>query len=128
MIRYDINENDFISINQSTVSPSIYLDHWALRAISEEKHIGDRFISIIKKNNGTLMISLLNLFEFSNDTDYNHAKEAEILIESLLPNIFFIEIDPFKVIDNENKLLNGASPFPPHSDRDFLKAFSLFKP
>jgi len=127
MIKYNICQNSSISIEQCTVKPSVYLDHWALRNISEDNKLRDELVKILKDKNGTLMLSKLNLLEFTQVKDIEQGQAAEALIESILPNIFFIEIDPFMVIENEDQLLNGALPFPPHADMELFKSFTQLK-
>lgn len=74
------------------------------------------------------MLSWLNLVEFTKVTDSYQARAAEALVEDLLPNVFFFEVNPFTVIEAEDTLLAGADPFPPHADAQFLSAFIALKP
>jgi len=74
------------------------------------------------------MLSWLNLAEFTKLTNRKQAERAENLVNEILPNVFFIEINPFTVIERENELLNGGIPIPPHADTDFLRAFATLKP
>ena len=60
--------------------------------------------------------------------DTAQARAAEALVEDVLPNVFFFEVNPFTVIDCEDALLAGADPFPPHADKQFLRAFTALKP
>lgn len=109
-------------------SPAVYLDHWALRDISEDQTLSKRFTSAILSRQGTLCLSWLNLVEFTKVTDIAQGRAAEELIESVLPNVFFFEVNPFTVIESEDRLLAGSEPFPPHADTGFLRAFVSLSP
>lgn len=128
MIRYRIDDNQRLQIEQVGTAPTVYLDHWALRHISTTDNLRAQFVEHLLACEGTLMLSWLNLAEFTKVTDRKQAEAAEKLVNELLPNVFFIEIDPFTVIERENKLLNGGFPIPPHADTDFFKAFTALKP
>jgi hypothetical protein len=78
--------------------------------------------------NGTLALSWLNLAEFSKLTSQQQARQTEALIEAILPSVFFLEIDPFKVRDRENKLLAGGPARPPHECPELLKALIALRP
>lgn len=110
------------------VSPAVYLDHWALRKVSESETLKKRMVSSLQSRNGTLTLSVLNLAEFAKVTIGEQAENAESLIEAILPNVFFIETDPFMVITKEDELLAGGPPVPPHVDMDFIRAFAKLKP
>jgi hypothetical protein len=128
MIRYLIDDNQKLRIEQVGTSPTVYLDHWALRHISTTDNLRTQFVEHLLASGGTLMLSWLNLAEFTKVTDRKQAESAENLVNEILPNVFFIEIDPFTVIEREDKLLNSGVPIPPHADTDFLRAFSTLKP
>ncbi len=87
-----------------------------------------RLVAGIKRRGGSLALSWVNIAEFSKVTDGMQVRAAEDLIEELLPNVHFLEVDPFKVIDREDALLAGGPPAPPHLDPDALKAMTLLKP
>ena len=108
--------------------PSVYLDHWAWRKFSESEILGKRFTMALNSRNGTLVLSWLNLMEFTKVTDKTQARAAENFLEANLPRVFFMEIEPFSVIQRENELLAGGKPVPPHADVKFLVEFSNFKP
>jgi hypothetical protein len=127
MIRYTVNESNGLSIEQFEIAPTVYLDHWAIRLLSDDKPLQDNFISLMKAQKATLMLSWLNLVEFSQVEDTKAHKRAEEFVELLLPNIFFMEVNPFMVISRENELLNGGQPLPPHADKGFVKEFSFLK-
>lgn len=128
MIEFTFNSNNELGIGQVEIFPTVYLDHWALRRISESEPLAMRMVSALKSNHGTLALSILNLAEFAKVTDTAQAEKAESLIEAILPNVFFIEFEPFVVIKREDELLAGAPLFPPHADMDFLLKFAQRKP
>lgn len=121
-------EGDIIRAGQQLTSPSVYLDHWALRDISEDALLGTRLTTALQERNGTLALSWLNLCEYSKITVDGQARKAAYLLERNLPRLFFIEIEPFRVIQRENQLLTGGPRVPPHSDESLLHAFTCLKP
>lgn len=128
MIEFKINTNDKLVVRQQAVPPVVYLDHWALRTFSEGETLARRIVSALQSSNGTLVLSALNLAEFSKLTIGEQAKNAESLIEAVLPNVFFIEFDPFVVIKKEAELLAGGPPVAPHADTDLLRMLAKLKP
>jgi hypothetical protein len=128
MINFEIDGNGELKVGQQDFLPSVYLDHWALRRLSEDTTLANRLISALKSNNGTLAISVLNLIEFSKVKDAQQARMAENLIEAILPQVFFLSFNPFDVIEMEDALIAGGHPIPPHGDFDFLEAFAHLKP
>ena len=46
--------------------PLIYLDHWAVRRLSENPVYGNRFLTAFK-HRGTVMFSLMNVTEIARD-------------------------------------------------------------
>lgn len=120
-------DGDDIRAGQRATSPFVYLDHWALLEFSENAMQGTRFVEALQARNGTLALSWLNLCEFSKITVAEQATKAECLLERILPQLFFIEIEPFRVIQRENELLAGGPRVPPHSDESFLRAFTYLR-
>ena len=117
-----------LELGQGDISPTIYLDHWALRMFSESQALSDRLTAALKQENGTLALSWLNLAEFTRVTDKEQASKAGTLLEKILPNIFFLEVDFGEVIRREDDLLAGGKLIPPHFDLDLLRMFSQIKP
>jgi hypothetical protein len=128
MIAYKINANERIELVQKDISPSVYLDHWAWRHISENIALSNRFTNALKAQKGTLVLSWINACEFTQVTDKEQTIAAENFLEANLPQVFFMETQPFSVIDREDKLLSGGPPSPPHADMEFLLAFGKLKP
>ena len=121
MIELSINETGEPHVTMQTSSPTVYLDHWALREISANNELSTRLIEGIRARRGTLAISWLNLAEFTKITDEKQARNAESLIEGILPQVFLLQVDFAKVIKREKRLVQGASPSLPPADEKFLK-------
>ena len=128
MIDISIDATGELRAGQRDAKPSVYLDHWALLDFSEDERLADRLTTALETHNGTLMLSWLNLGEYSKITNQEQARKAEALVEKNIPRLYFIEIEPFRVIDRENKLLAGGSPEPPHGDGSLLRELVHLKP
>lgn len=128
MIEFTFNEQGELVISQRDVSPTVYLDHWALCQFSENQKLADRLTEELNYRNGTLALSWLNLIEFTKMTIEEQARKAENLFESNLPRVFFLEVEPFAVIRREDDLLASGPPTAPHADLELLHVFSQFKP
>lgn len=128
MLRFSISADSILEVKQQMQTPAVYLDHWALRFFSEEGILRERQVNAMGATHGTLVLSWINLLEFARVTDIAEGKLAESLIDEVLPNIFFIEANPFKVIDREDSMIAGSGVGPPHSDSDMMKAFANLKP
>ena len=79
---------DGVHVRQSFDSPTVYLDHWAIRMFSDEPSLQDRFVNALMSRCGTLLLSNTSLVEFARATDARHCRDAEKFLERLLPNIF----------------------------------------
>jgi hypothetical protein len=128
MIEFTINKRGDLEVVQRDISPTVYLDHWALRRFSENPALATRLTAALKSRNGTLALSWLNLVEFTRVKVEEQARHAENLFEANLPQVFFLEVEPFTVIRREDELLAGGPPTPPHADLEFLDAFTQLKP
>lgn len=125
MIRLSTDDNTPLRVDQWCETPTVYLDHWAIRKLSENKLQSSRFVTAVRAKNGTVALSWLNLVEFSRVSDNDQVRAAGEMVHNLFPNLFFMEINPFEVIKNENRLLAGDAPSPPHADKELLKEFFL---
>jgi hypothetical protein len=128
MIEFTINKRGYLEVVQRDVSPTVYLDHWALRRFSENPALATRLTAALKSRNGTLALSWLNLAEFTRVKVEKQALHAENLFEANLPRVFLLEVEPFAVIRREDELLAGGPLVPPHADVEFLDAFTHLKP
>lgn len=125
MVRREMNADGVPIVIQQDLSPTVYLDHWALRKFSQDSVLAKRFTRTLEGRGGTLALSWLNLAEFSKVTDQDQGKMAEEFCAANFPRIFFLDSDPFSVIQREDEILSGRIrvPVPPHADAGFLSAF-----
>lgn len=128
MIELSIKDTGDLNVGMQSPSPTVYLDHWALRQFSENKELANRLSSGLTSRRGTLAISWVNLAEFTKVTVEDQARKAESLIEATFPRVFLLDVNPFLVIERENRLLAGTPPTPPHADVDSLKAIIGLNP
>lgn len=110
------------------LSPSVYLDHWALRYFSENQHLADQLVKFVIDLSGTFCISLAIILEFTKISSKETANKANNILENIFPNIFFLESDPFAVIENEGNILKGDYSKPPHGDFNLLRIPLLLSP
>ena len=110
-----------LKVTQSITAPSVYLDHWALRCISES----DRFAGILSeallRRCGTLVLSWLNVVEFSKVADENQRRMADSFVNSIAENVYWLDPDFFTVVKREESQANQGSD--PHSDWEFLDLY-----
>jgi hypothetical protein len=128
MLTISIDNDGRLIATQRDSSPTVYLDHWALRELSTTPNLAERFVAALKPRKGALALSCTNLIEFCNVTDDRQARRAEELLEASLPHVFFLEMDPFLVQKREDQLLRGGSPRPPHEDRELFTTLLRLKP
>jgi hypothetical protein len=129
MLTMSIDDDGRLVATQRDSSPTVYLDHWAFRELSTTPALAERFVAALKLRNGTLASSCTNLIEFCNVTDDQQTRRAEELLEATLPHVFFLEMDPFLVQKREDELLLlGAPPRPPHEDRELFTTLFRLKP
>lgn len=104
--------------------PTVYLDHWAWRKISETEHLATRFAYALKALQGTLAFSWLNVIEFGRLSDEQQTTRADALLDDVLPRIFMLTPAFHKVIGTEDRLMTaGEKVIAPHADLLSLKAF-----
>ena len=111
-------------VRQSFVSPSVYLDHWALRLFSDEAQLQDRLVTTLQRQGGTLLLSNFSFAEFARDDDRRHTIAAEEFIERLLPNIFLTDFAIDKVHEQEQQEHDNVRRFWPPADLPQLKLFA----
>jgi hypothetical protein len=111
-------------VRQSFTSPSVYLDHWALRLFSDDLGLQDRFVDSLMRLGGTLLLSNFSFAEFARDDDRRHTIAAEQFIERLLPNIFLTDFAFDKVNEQELKEEDNLRRLWPPADLPQLKLFA----
>lgn len=124
MITFTAYKDVGLRVDQCCVPPTVYLDHWAWRRISESELLTEQFSSSLKSRGGTLALTWLNLIEFSKVTDNNQAFKADALLDKILPHVSFLNPNFFSVINEEDKLQHGGEPTAPHADLVTLKYFA----
>jgi len=68
--------------------PVVYLDHWAVRLLSDKEVLGDNFASALHRAGGTLLFSQANLFEFAAMNSIGTARQVERFLEKVLPALY----------------------------------------
>jgi hypothetical protein len=113
--------NDGFRIRQSFESPTVYLDHWAIRKFSDDLRLQNRFIGALKKKGGTLLISIVSLLEFTSPEDRRHCFDTEQFFNRVMPNLFFTDLAFDKIINKESGEVNNEKRFWPPADLNTLK-------
>lgn len=108
---------------QTFISPTIYLDHWAIRLFSDDIILQDRLVSVLLTQGGTLLISNFSFAEFARNDDRRHSLAAEEFIERLLPNIYFTDFAFDKLHEQEQHEPDNSQRFWPSADLPQLKLF-----
>jgi hypothetical protein len=116
--------SDGVHVRQSFDSPTIYLDHWAIRMFSDNPNIQDRFVNALMSRRGTLLLSNMSFAEFAQATDARHCRDAENFLERLLPNIFLSNFYLDEVLKQEQLAPNNIKRFWPPADLPQLKFFA----
>ena len=111
-------------VRQQLVAPSVYLDTWAIRVFSETAALGERLRTAILRAQGTLVLSDINLVEFTSMSDPSHTLEAGRLFDSLLPHLFLMRCDPTLVIEREVEVLKQKRHQSPVGDTRALAEFA----
>jgi hypothetical protein len=106
----------------------VYLDHWALRMFSEDSSLAARLQAALVARSGSLAVSWTNLGEFAKVADGASVRKAEDFLEALLPHLFFLESDPFRVIEREDEVLSGTKRVLPHADQGLLAEVIKLRP
>lgn len=99
-VRFEINGGR-LQVIQSFDFPAVYLDHWAIRQLSSDAILGNRFLGALKASGGSLVISHVNLAEITGANDPRHADAIARFLEAVLPNIYFAMFDVEKAIEQE---------------------------
>src|SRR5215510_10816675 len=100
MIEFTILSNGGVGLLHTPTHPTVYLDHLGYGTFAEDGASAERFIRALKARGGTLMVSWVNVAEFAK-ASARTAAAAEAFLERLLPNLGFLEGNPFTVIQRE---------------------------
>jgi len=113
-----------VHVKQSFDSPTVYLDHWAIRLFSDDHELQDRLVNAVMAKGGTLLLSTFSFSEFTKASDARHCSVAEKFVERLLPNIFLTDFALDKVNEQELTEQDNARRFWPTADLPQLKLFA----
>jgi hypothetical protein len=112
---------------QTNEPPTIYLDHGVLMSIAEDTSLATRFIVTLKNQHGTLALSWVNLAEFAKIRDQRQVRAVEQFVDAILPQLFFIAVDPWAVIRSEDEVLQGHKTQSKWGHVELLKLFVIRK-
>ena len=88
----------------------MYLDHWAIREISSNKIYSQKFVADLKRHHGDLCLSYLTFLECSRNDD-DQIGQIEDLIETALPNVITLALEPLEVIEKSRAALVPGLPW-----------------
>jgi len=111
-------------VRQSFDSPTVYLDHWAVRLFSDDHRLQDSLVETLLAKHGTLLLSNFSFAEFARNDDPRHAVAAEEFIERLLPNIYLTDFALDKLNEQERQEADNFRRFWPPADLPQLKLFA----
>jgi hypothetical protein len=119
-----VGPDDRPYVRQELAHPAVYLDTWALRMFAEDDPVlGVRFRDALQRARGTLVLSSLNIAEFTFDVA-SHARAVGAYIDTLYPQLFFSHFNAFEVIPIEDQVMRGASHGSPAGDIGMLELFA----
>jgi hypothetical protein len=107
MLKLSADSSGTASVIQTNERPTVYMDHGLLMSIAEDTNLATRFIVTLKNQHGTLALSWVNLAEFAKITDQRQVRAVEQFVDAISPQLFFIAVDPWAVIQSENEVLQG---------------------
>ncbi len=87
--------------------------------IAREEELARPFAAGLERCRGTLAVSWANIGEFRNVRNPEQARECERFIDMNLPRVFCIEVNPFTVIEREQRGVPS-----PASDDDALRVLA----
>jgi hypothetical protein len=110
-------------VGQTFDSPTVYLDHWAIRLFSDDRRLQERFVAALKGKRGTLLLSHISTAELGGASDPQHVVDAEKFLERCLPQMFLTDFRLDEVLTREKSELSNATRFWPTADLRQLKLF-----
>lgn len=111
-------------VQQKLIHPAVYLDTWAIRLFADNVVMGDRFRAALLNANGTLVLSDLNIGDFTSFDDARHARAAGQFVDSLGANLFFSAFSPFPVIEREIATMVRQTDQSPAGDVEMLRLYA----
>ncbi len=113
-----------MKVRQTFDSPTVYLDHWAIRMFTDDSILQNRFVNAIKSKSGTLLLSNISFAEFAVASDGRHSQDAENFVKRILPNIFLTDFAFDKILEQERAETDNVKRFWPSTDLAQLKLFA----
>jgi len=115
-------DGDDVVWTQRFEHPAIYLDTFAVRAISESKELSDRFAHGLKARNGIWLLAGLSMGEFARFADPRHADSAERLLAQVVPHIYLFLSEPDAARTERGKTDPSVRSLPPadHRNMDYF--------
>jgi len=110
-------------VGQSFDSPTVYLDHWAIRLFSDDRILQDRLVSALLRKRGTLLVSNFSMAELGATSDPRHIIDAESFLERCLPHLFLTNLQLDEILARERNEVSNATRFWPTADLPQLKLF-----
>jgi hypothetical protein len=118
-----IESSEGLKVSQSFDSPSVYLDHWAIRMFSDDQALQHRLVAALKRKQGTLLLSNFSLAEMGGASDPQHIFDTESFLERCLPRIFLTNCQLDEVRFREEGEGDNMVRFWPTADLHQLKLF-----
>jgi hypothetical protein len=110
-------------VRQSFDSPTVYLDHWAIRLFSDDRGLQDRLVAALVGKRGTLLVSIISMAELGSASDQRHIIDAESFFERCLPHLFLTDFRLDEVLARERNESSNATRFWPTANLAQLKFF-----
>ena len=128
MIKYRTIADNGFSIEQTTGRPTLYLDVWMWRLLSEDSYLRKKFISAAKKSNTTIMYSFVTLIELARIDDPIQINEIVEVMDNF--DYGFSDAIPARVILAEKELeIPGGGAFytrNPSCDIELIKNYFIY--
>jgi hypothetical protein len=115
-------DGDDVVWTQRFSSPAIYLDTFAIRAISDSDELSARFAKGIQRRNGCWLLAPLSMGEFARFADPRHAERAERLLAQVVPHIYLFqsEATEARAAGGETDAAVRRLPLADHRSMDFF--------
>jgi len=91
MLELSTKPDGKLSLRATLINPVIYLDHWAIIDFSNQAEKKEKFISLLKQKNGTVLMSQTNFFEAAGFDNIEQAERIENFLEEVLPNVHIVD-------------------------------------
>lgn len=110
-------------VGQSFDSPTVYLDHWAIRLFSDDRALQCQLVTALVQKQGTLLVSNISMAELGGASNPQPVIDAEKFLERCLPHLFLTDFRLDKLRAREMNEGTNATRFWPTADLAQLKLF-----